>query len=237
MVVRFSSETFRAFEDRAADDWAIRAARSLRSTFPLHYDAMGASEAELTQLTRDVAAWAGGYGVKGDADVSRLCIVSVALGHRFWQDPRFQGYVAASLGNTSLHASRRAQAMVRSAKEWLRRLWTNDGMDGFARRLTTAIRQGARPDVTTIGHILPGHRRLFSAADNERLIGLVLERAPTALGHSAPQRLAHVSCALIHGVTWLDDPQYPRLRAAVLEANDAAALADDIATIYAEAVA
>ncbi len=238
-MTTLTKDQLRAFGHYAAETWYRDAACNLHQSFAAYYDAMGADPRRLVGLVRRVTDWAGtAYGIKGKADVLRLCIVAAALGHGYRQDPRFRAWVAATLGNAELPVTRRAEPMVRVTRHWLGKLWEDDGLEQFGARLAEHVRHGDDADLVTLHHILAGHWRLLDAADNQRLIdGLRLRASRQARSQTPARRLTYVACALVHGPDWLDDPQLPRLQSALSEQTKPAALADAITALYKEASA
>lgn len=231
-----TQEQLTAIERDTRDKWAEGAATALFDSYTTYYTAFGASAQTLTPMVQTVITWARRFDIAGKADCTRLCHVTAAWGHRFWQDPRFQGYVTASL-SSQVPAGRRATVLTKKTKGWLRALWSEDSMTAFAERLATAITQHQDVDANNIARILPGHVRMFSAPDHERLLATLLQSAPENVNGTPSQRLAYVACALVHGWYWLNDPQYPRLADAVQTRSDPTDLATTITDLYAEASA
>jgi len=236
LVFTLSRKQFTAFEDVARDRWCETAAQDLCDTFRPHYAAMGASPETLIPLVNVVADWARRYQVTGRADVTRLCHVAAALGSRFWQDPRFRGLVEAAM-SPDIPPGRRATAMTGQAKTWLRGLWAADSPRAFSERLAERVRTGHGPQPHCLQDVVPGHWRMFSATDNDRLLAWLAHLAPDTSCVTAHQRLAHSACALVYGVQWLNDPQYPRLSQAVCLHSDPDTLAQTLIDIHAEASA
>ncbi|WP_308917078.1 hypothetical protein [Jannaschia sp. LMIT008] len=164
----------------------------------------------------------------------RLSHVAAALGHRFWQDPRLRSRVSAAMA-TGRPADRRAGAMIRETKAWLRALWLDDDLCGFADRLANGMDGGEGPRTSTLLRVLPGHRRVLSAAENDQLFDWLDRVTPAPFRDGGPRHLAYMACALVHGPQWPSDPQYPRLAAAVASGAEPARLAADIRRIYLEA--
>lgn len=236
-MATLSKDRLRAFEQQAAEFWYREATDSLHQDFAAYYGAMGVAAEQFVALVRDVADWAATYGVKGKADVLRLCIVAAALGHRFWRDPRFRGQVRATLGNADLPVTRRTEPMVRTTRRWLGALWAQDDLRRFGVRLAEHIRRGDDADSGALHGILPGHWQVLNAANNQRFIDGLRTRAYRQVGQSPARRLTYVACALVHGIDWLDDPQLRHLQAALSARSEPSVLADAIAALYAEASA
>ncbi|MEM1278139.1 MAG: hypothetical protein AAGH74_16585 [Pseudomonadota bacterium] len=187
-------------------------------------------------MVRSTAAWAQRCGINGQADVTRLCHISASLGHQFWRDPRFHGYVGAATAPT-MPVGRRATAMMGYTKGWLRSLWAGDSLRAFSERLTELVAGGHGPKHHNLHYVLPGHRQMFSVSDDDRLLNWLVNSAPEPVRDTGPRQLAYTACALVHGADWFNDPQYTRLAEAVRSEADAASLAGQITTIYAKATA
>ncbi|MCH2077081.1 MAG: hypothetical protein MK180_09375 [Rhodobacteraceae bacterium] len=63
--------------------------------------------------------WAAGFGVKSERDVERLTTVALALGHRFWEDPRFKGFANGSMADPSIPLDARARKVTKTAEGYL----------------------------------------------------------------------------------------------------------------------
>lgn len=131
--------------------------------------------------------------------------------------------------------SRKAEALTLRTKEWLRQLWAGDDIGRFGIRLAERIRRGGAAEPSNLRFILPGHWRVLSAADNERLISWLRDGAPHELRHDDAQMLAYAACSLVHGFGWLGDPQLPDLAKIVTESAECAVFADAIEAIYQKA--
>lgn len=229
-------EQIEAFEGASQEHWYETAAHDLHEAFAEHYAAMGSSPEALIPVVSAVAKWARRHDVTGKADVTRFCYVAASLGHRFWQDPRFQGYVTGSM-SPDVPRGRRASIMMSETKTWLRGLWAGDSLRAFSERLVELVGEARGPEAHTLRYLLPGHWQMFSAADNERLLAWLAQLAPEEVRDEGPRQLMYTACALVHGTRWLSDPQYPRLIAAIHTHRDPAALASTLKEIYAEATA
>ncbi len=218
------------------DNWYRAAARDLFETYEAYYTAFGASAETLMPMVQTIAAWAQRQHIRSQVDVTRLCHVATSLGHKFWQDPRFRGYVTASM-SVDVPPGRRATALMGETKAWLRGLWAGDSLLAFSERLVELVGAGRRPEVNALQHLLPGHWQMFSTPDNERLLGWLSQTVPDNLRDEGPRQLVYTACALAHGTQWLSDPQYQRLAEAVRSEAAPARLAAQIRGIYAEALA
>lgn len=236
LVFTLSVEQFAAFEGHTRDDWCRSAARALFESYGAHYTGFGTSAEALSHMVQSTAAWALRHDIRSQADVTRLCHVAASLGHRFWQDPRFQGYVSAST-SPEIPPGRRATAMMGETKSWLRGLWAGDSLQAFSERLSEMIAAGHGPETQTLRYVLPGHWQLFHVADVDRLLGWLGQSTPELLQDTGPRQLAFTACALVHGPQWLSDPQYPRLANLIRMELDPAVLATELEGIYAEATA
>lgn len=212
--------------------WAEDEARRLNECFTAYYQAFGASPDNLLTLVSDVVVWAAGHNVKGKADVSRLCVIAASLGYRFWQDPRFVRLARQEMMTDARPPSRKAEALTRRTKAWLRQLWADDDIGRFGIRLAERIRRSAAAEPSNLRFILPGHWRVLSAADNERLISWLRDGTPHDLRNDDAQMLAYSACSLVHGFGWLNDPQLPNLARIVTENAERAVFADAIEAIY-----
>lgn len=157
MSLTLSSATFEAFAVQVRASWAERTALQLHSTYPDYFTALDVTSEDLAPLCQQVERFAARHEVTGEREVFRLILVAISMGHRFWQDPRFHGYVVNSLGNVDIVPSRRALAMVDNGKIWLRLLWNNDDLGAFAGRLTKHLRRNAISGPDAIQSILPRH--------------------------------------------------------------------------------
>ena len=227
-MLTFSAATFEAFADAERDAWAKRAAAKLHATYPDHYAVLDVSASDLVPLCAGVERYGARYGVKGERDVFRLVLMAASLGHRFWQDPRFRGYLADAFPEGG-DPVRGVIAMGRHAKEWLRLLWADDTQAAFADRLCSHLRCDEGP--AALPAILPQHYQVFAAGDHARLVDWLMESRP-ANGMAAPwQQLAHLALACAFGVHWHRDPQYTALASSMESAAGAADCADRLAVL------
>lgn len=232
MVLEISNEQFQAFALPARAEWVAGAAQRLHQTYPEYFTALGVEALVLRPLCQAVEQWAAEHGIRGQRDVSRLCCVASTLGHKFWRDPRFDGYVKGSVENAEFCRKDAVDILVDNTSDWLAILWYQDTLTDFTHRLDGCLRRDAEPTAETLVHILPGHWVLFDADTNARLMAWLIRSLPPT--HQPSQRLAYVACALVHGTAWLRDPQYGRLLQAIEGADTTAHLADDLSAIYAE---
>ncbi|MFK7871113.1 MAG: hypothetical protein AB8B58_17980 [Roseobacter sp.] len=235
-MLTFSDRQFDTFRDGARRTWVAAEAPRLHATFAQHYTAHGTTPDTLVPVIQAVAAWAQSYGIRAQADVTRLSIIAASLGHRFWEDPRTAPMLATVLADT-LPRSRSALTLTAEVKHWLGALWQGDDLAGFAARLGTAIRAGDPLETDTLRMILPGHWHILSAFDNDRLQQWLVACLPPDIARREGHALATVACALVHGTNWLADPQYPRLSALVRADSTPGALADGLNALYAEVCA
>lgn len=237
MGFSLSNATLGALARQSGKGWARDEARRLYDCFPAYYQAFGALPDNLLTLVSDVAVWADGHDVTGKADVSRLCVIAASLGYRFWQDPRFVRLARQEMMTDTNPPSRRAEALTRRTKAWLRQLWAGDDIGRFGIRLAERIRRGAAAEPSNLLFVLPGHWQVLSADDNERLISWLCDGAPHELRQDDTQMLAYVACSLVHGFGWLNDPQFPDLAKIVMKSAERVAFADAIEAIYQKAAA
>lgn len=236
LVFTLSREQFAVFQDHAQDRWCQAAAQELFAEYEAHYSAFGASAEALGPMVRTTAAWAERQDIRSRADVTRLCHVTASLGHRFWQDPRFRGYVTASTA-PEIPVGRRATTMMGKTKGWLQGLWSGASLQAFSDRLAELVAGGYGPEPHNLHDVLPGHWQMFKGADNDRFLDWLAQSAPEPVRDAGPRQLAYSACALAHGPQWLSDPQYPRLAEAVRSEFDPAHLAAQIIDIYSKATA
>ena len=229
--MHLSAQNIAAFSDLTRARWAEEAAYELHATWQDHYSALSVTADMLIPLCARVERFAGRHDIKGAREVFRLALVAASMGHRFWQDPRFHPYVASSVGNVDLVPSRRATAMADHCKAWLQLFWNGDTAADFGTRLAHALRAGHGP--AAISQVLPQHWRIYSHDENQRLTDWL--RGSLDQGHlpGAEQQLAYLALALIHGVHWIDDPQYTLLAKTITDAADGRQLADQLSAIYA----
>lgn len=231
-MFRISDAQFEAFRAPARATWIASAAAHLHATYSDYYATLQVQARDLELLCKEVEAWAARHSVFGRRDVAQLCLLTPTLGHKFWRDPRYRGYITESLGNAELSRSRAVMMMTQNTQEWLGKLWANDNLAGFAERLTDDIRRDAELSAETLRHILPGHWAQFTAAQNGELLAWLIPTLPAVEIQS--QHLAYTACALVHGTGWLRDPQYVRLAQAIEQASTPQTLADGLAAIYGE---
>ncbi|WP_412074381.1 hypothetical protein [Tritonibacter mobilis] len=232
MVLKFSAAQFDAFSAPARAEWIAQAAQRLHQAYPEYFKTLEVEASALEPLCQAVEQWAAGYGVVGKRDVSQLCYVASTLGHKFWRDPRFGGYVNASMGNPDTPRGNAVGLLVNNASDWLDTLWRNETFDRFVFRLDGYIRRDLEPSTQTLMDIVPGHWALFDANTNERLIAWIRQNLPPT--QSPAQRLVYVTCALVHGTGWVHDPQYGKILRAIKAANTPVELAASISAIYSE---
>jgi len=232
VTLKISSTALEMVAEQQRSAWAGDASHQLYETYPGYFSALDVTTTDLVPFCHQVERWAARHEVTGTREVFRLLLVAVSMGHRFWQDPRFQPYVNMSVKNPDIAASRRAMAMVDNSKVWLRLLWQGDDLNAFADRLTGSLRSGAIAGLNDIRIILPQHWQIIPVADNQRLTDWLLQVLPADRFPTTYQRLAYLALALVHGVHWLTDPQYAVFVAAIDDAIDAPDLADRLAAIY-----
>ncbi|MGL4320818.1 MAG: hypothetical protein ACRCS3_08145, partial [Paracoccaceae bacterium] len=166
----------------------------------------------------------------GERDVSQLCCLAASLGHQFWQDPRFQGHVAATLGNTAIARPEAVPLLMDFTQNWLTQLWQNDSLAAFAERLVTILRHNVEPDLQVLHTILPGHWIALDEGFNTQLLQWLFQTLPPT-GFAA-QRTASLAIALVHGTSWWHDPQYRCFADILATAQSPDALADGLASVY-----
>lgn len=212
------------------------AAQDLFETYRNHYAAFGASPQSLVPLVQTTAAWAQRLEIRGKADVTRLCHVTASLGHQFWHDPRFKGYVLDWRPH-GVPSGRRATYMVTEAKLWLRSLWDNDTLQAFSHRLGHLLQEDRGPELDTLHYVLPGHWRMFSDDDALRLLTWLRQSTPQNLRDGGPRQLLYSASALVHGTGWLNDPQYRHLAQVLRMPISSEQLAQEVMWIYQRATA
>lgn len=230
MVWKISNAQYGALQAPARAEWITSAAARLHATYSGYYTALHVHASDLEPLCKDVEAWAAKHDVVGERDVAQLCLLTPTLGHRFWRDPRFRGYIAESLGNAELSRSRAALMMTRNTQDWLATFWKNDSLANFAERLTDSVQRDVVLSAEALRQILPGHWVQFTATQNDELLAWLIPTLP--VGQMQAQRLAYTACALVHGTGWLRDPQYVRLAQTIEQARTPPDLADSLAALY-----
>lgn len=233
-MITIKTKQMQNFKNLAKNRWCKTTAQDLFNTYSQYYGAMGTSEETLFPMIQAIANWAQQYKVTSKADVTRLCHVAAALGHRFWQDPRFRSYVAASMSE-NVQSGRRAQAMTKATKGWLKELWAGDTLEAFSERLGYLVTFGRGPDADAINYLLPSHSRMLATSDHDKLLTWLNQLSPQEVRSTSAQQLAFVACALAHGTQWLSDPQNLRLSEAVRSQSNPTKLAKVITLIYTEA--
>lgn len=234
MVLSFSEEQFAAFEDMERDKWAADAARQLVDAFPDHFAVLHVTVADLIPLCVGVEKWAARYEITGARDVLKLCFAALTLGHRFWLDPRYRGYIEETVANKRIVKTRRADAFVDRSKEWLNGLWAQDSVVAFGARLVATMRNpqpAASPLAVTLQGILPGHWAQYPDRDNDRAIAELLTHCERHGLDRDGQCLAYVACALVFGFSWWSDPHYATIAEGVRAAPSDTALAARLAPL------
>jgi hypothetical protein len=230
MPQRMTSQQFRRFEAPVRATWISGTAYQLLYTYQTYFRAFGVDAQDIAQVCQSVVRWAEERGINGERDVAQLCCVAVTLGHEFWLDPRFDAYLAASVGNAELMPAQATQRLIGFTGDWLSALWNNDTLAGFVERLCHYVRQDTEPDSATLRIILPGHWIQFDEDYHDRLTGWFLAGLPPL--QMPAQRLACLSCALVHGTGWMRDPQYGLLLRIVMTAPNTAEMAHALSELY-----
>lgn len=228
-MLKITNEQFRKFAKPAREAWISSAAQHLHRSFPDYFATLNVSDADLRPICRATEEWAEQHGVTGERDTLQLCCVSVSLGHRFWHDPRFRGYVRDTLEDQSLEREAAVRALSEKTSIWLSTLWHEDQVADFGARLAQQLRRGADLDQITWQTLLPGHLRLFDMAAHQRFVAWLSHQVSD---WTPDRRVAFVALALVHGSGWMNDPQYTRLTTILHEAPTSAALADALANLY-----
>lgn len=234
MVLSFSKEQFAAFEAMERDKWASKAACQLIAAFPDHFANLNVTAADLTPFCAGVEKWAARHEITGARDVLKLCYAALSLGHKFWLDPRFRGYIESTVANKRIVKTRRADAFVDRSKEWLNGLWAQDSVEAFAALLVKAVRDpltAASPLVFTLQGVLPGHWVQYSDSDNDRAISELLKDCERYDLSRDGQCLAYVACALVFGFHWWSDPHYAAIAEVVRSVPTDTALATQLAPL------
>lgn len=230
MALTFTQAQFDALSapDRAV--WIAQAAARLHQSFLSYYLALGRTPADLVPVCHATERWAAGFGITGERDVSQLCCLAASLGHQFWQDPRFQGHVAATLANTAVVRSEAVPLLMGRAQDWLALLWLNDTMGAFAERLMHVLRRNLEPDLTILRTVLPGHWLAYDEGFNVQLLQWLYQSLPPTT--FAAQRMAALAIGLVHGTSWWHDPQYRCFADILATAYSPETLADALTAIY-----
>jgi hypothetical protein len=225
--------THAQFDALAAPDreaWVAQAAARLHQSFFSYYTALGRVPADLVPVCHATERWAAGLGITGERDVSQLCCLAASLGHQFWQDPRFQGHVVATLGNPAVARPEAVPLLMGHAQDWLTLLWQNDTLGAFAERLAAMLRHNLEPDVQTLRSVLPGHWLALDEGFNLQLLQWLFQTLPPTT--FAAQRMAALAIALVHGISWWRDPQYVCFADVLATAPSPDALAQALTAIY-----
>lgn len=205
----FSRDVFNAFDASHRDLWVEETAHTIRDCFADYFDRLDTSTQELEQICAGVQTWAKSNQIIGGRDVAKLCVVAVSLGHKFWQDPRFSGYISASVGNSSVERSRCSRLLTKDAENWLTLLWNQDAISRFAKRLEIALNQGADNSDATLRYLVPNHWSMFNEAQNSQYLAWLRRQLPQTDCSAKDTFLS--AGALIFGSNWWDDPQYAKL--------------------------
>jgi hypothetical protein len=230
VALTFSPAQFETFSAPDRDAWIAQAAARLHQSFHSHYTALGRVPADLVPVCHATERWAAAYGITGERDVSQLCCLAASLGHQFWQDPRFEGHVAATLANPALARPGVTPLLMGHAQDWLTLLWQNDTLGAFADRLTAILRRNLEPDLQVLHAVLPGHWIALDEGFNSQFLQWLYQTLPPT--SFAAQRMAALAIALVHGAQWWHDPQYLRFAEILATAGSPDALADALSAVY-----
>jgi hypothetical protein len=228
--LRLSAQQFARFAAPERDLWIADTAQRLFAGFEGHYRGLGVTAEDLQPAVDAVVSWAEGFGITGQRDVAQLCCVMPSLGHAFWRDPRFAGFGEAALLDANVARSDAVLAVTDAAQAWLAALWQGDTISAYAERLATRLSYGSEPSPLSLGDVLPNHWSIYTSAYNDQLLAW--------LGHSLQplrtpaQRFASVTCALVHGTGWQNDPQYRHLAGIILGTEAPAKLAERLRAFY-----
>ncbi len=229
-MIRVSHSALAPFREAGIAAWATETTDFLANMYGDYFYALGTRTHDLEQMCMAVHRWASRTGCDGNRALRQLCCLSVSLGHRFWQDPRFGDYVATTIEQRSLSRATAVAQLVEHGTVWLESLWADDTINDFGERLCTLILGGYSVNSQTLRYALPGHGPMFSPEDETRLLVWLGPRLPDC--QYSHQRLAYTCLALALGTEWWKDPQYRLLAHHVSAQSDAQQLVNRILPMF-----
>ena len=239
-MFRFPSTTLDALREPTAIQWDQQTATHLLATYPRHFEALGATAADLSALCCSVRERAAGFGMTTRRDVRKIAIAAVSLGVGFFDDPRFDSEIGRALADDALAPDEKTARIEEATLEWVAYAWNGSTLADLGERIEAAL---SRPEdvysdreslLEILKAVLPGQGRLLNEDANIRFYADCFAAAE-AHGLTDPvTRTAYTACALAHGLHWFDDPQYRTLRAVFEKADGQTALRRALGNFYAE---
>ncbi|MFL4470126.1 hypothetical protein ACERZ8_09685 [Tateyamaria armeniaca] len=229
-MMRVSQTALAPFREAGVATWAMETTDFLAKTYGTYFYALGTRTHDLEAMCTTVHRWASRRGCDGNRLLRQLCCLSVSLGHRFWQDPRFGDYVATTVEDRSIPRAKAVAMLIEHGTTWLDALWTDDDIKDFGERLCTLILGHYSVNSETLRYVLPGHGPMFSAEDETRLLVWLGPRLPACQFNH--QRLAYTCLALALGTEWWKDPQYRMLAHHVSAQTDPQQLVNRILPMF-----
>lgn len=228
--MRVSAQQFARFSAPAQADWTARTTHRLHAAYHSHYAALNVSVSDLEPVFQAVHGWAAAHHIVAEREVASLCCLVPTLGHHFWQDPRFETAVNASVRNTEMLRPAAVRHLTDHASAWVAGLWQGDTITDYAARLNDQLWQNIEPAPQSLYTVLPNHWTLCEASFNARLIEWLILHLPPV--HAPAQRFALVACALVHGTRWLHDPQYAHIAHTIMASPAPEPLMAGLQAIY-----
>lgn len=229
-MIRVSQSALAPFREAGIASWAVETTDFLARTYADYFHALGTRTTDVEQMCLTVHGWASRTGCDGNRALRQLCCLSVSLGNRFWRDPRFQDYVATTIGRPDMPRAKAVAQLVEHGTVWLDTLWAQDDIKDFGERLSALILGAYRINTTTLHYVLPGHSAMFTPEDETRLLLWLGPRLPDC--QYDHQRLAYTCLALALGTGWWQDPQYRMLAHHVSAQSDPQALVHRILPMF-----
>lgn len=229
-MMRVSKASLAPFREAGIATWAMETTDFLANTYGDYFHALGTRTNDLEAMCLAVHRWASKTGCDTNRALRQLCCLSVSLGHRFWQDPRFGDYVATTVERRNIPRTKAVAQLVEHGTVWLDGLWADDNIGDFGERLCTLILGHYGVNSETLGYVLPGHGAMFSPEDETRLLVWLGPRLPEC--QFSHQRLAYTCLALALGTEWWKDPQYRMLAHHVSAQTDPQQLVNRLLPIF-----
>lgn len=229
-MMRVNQASLAPFRQADVATWAMETSDFLAKTYGDYFYALGTRTYDVEQMCMEVYRWASKSGCDGNRSLRQLCCLSVSLGYRFWQDPRFGDYVAKTIEIRTLPRPQAVAALVEHGVEWLDGLWADDNISNFGERLCALIAGGHSVNSETLAYVLPGHSATFTPENETRLLVWLSPRLPDC--QFAHQRLTYTYLALALGMEWWKDPQYRMLAHHVATRSDPQELINRLLPIF-----
>ena len=219
-MFKITPQTLGSLEQASAVQWDKQAAATLINRYPEHFQALGASQSDVTALCRIVRERVAPFEIISRRDVLKLSILAVSLGAYFFDDQRFEHNIVGILRDKTVEPEERLEVASESALEWLAYLWGGAGLGDFGKRLATVLSEPEEDfnEKVIVWKMLtfamPGQMRLLTEDANIRFFADSFSFAQKQGLNGPVLKTAYTACATAHGIRWFDDPQYSHLRSA-----------------------